>query len=123
MKRLFLVILAGIVLAPSGMFADKYNSKKVILPPHPIRMPAQYFISFYLDEDTGEMSISPNYDITGLRITITGNNLTYLDTTVSLNAGQAYIECIDYLDEGEYILTLSTADSVIDRYIITVERD
>ena len=121
MKKLFIVLFAGMILAPSAMFADKYNSKKVVLLPHHIRMPALYFISFYLDEDTGDMSISPNYDITGLEITITGNGVTYLDTTVSLNAGQVYLDCLDYLDEGEYTLTLSTANGVIDQYTITVE--
>ena len=29
MKKLILLLLAGLLLAPSEMFADKYNSKKV----------------------------------------------------------------------------------------------
>ena len=56
-------------------------------------------------------------------ITITGNGVTYLNTTVSLGAGQSYTDCLDYLPVGTYILTLSTADGVIDQYEITVEDD
>ena len=86
-------------------------------------MPSQYFISFYLNEYTGDLAITPNYDIVGLNITITGYGVTYLDTTVSLSAGQSYTDCLDYLSEGTYILTLSTSDDTIAQYEITVEHD
>ena len=123
MKKLVLVLLAGLLLTPSEMFAEKYHCKKMGLANSPVRTPSQYFISLYLDEDTGNLVIVPNYDITGLTITITGNGVTYLNTTLSLSAGQSYTDCIDYLSEGKYILTLSTAGGVIDQYEITVEDD
>ena len=59
----------------------------------------------------------------GLNITITSNSVTYLDTTMSLSAGQSYIDCLDYLDEGTYTLTLSTSDGIVAQYEITVEDD
>ena len=123
MKKLVLVLLAGLLLTPSEMFAEKYNSKRVVPIEPPFRMPSQYFISLYLDEESGDLAIIPNYDITGLNITITGNGTTYLNTTVSLSAGQSYTDCLDYLSEGTYILTLSAAGCVIDQYEITVEDD
>ena len=123
MKKLVLVLLAGLLMTPSVMLADKYNSKRVVLANTPVRTPAQYFISLYLDEDSGDLAITPNYDITGLNITITGDGVTYLNTTVSLGAGQSYTDCLDYLPVGTYILTLSTVDGVIDQYEITVEDD
>lgn len=123
MKKIVFVLLAGLLMTPSVMFADKYNSKKVGLANSPFRTPAQYFISLYLDEDSGDLEITPNDAITGLNITITGDGVTYLNTTVSLNAGQSYTDCLDYLGVGTYILTLSTADGVIDQYEITVEDD
>ena len=123
MKKLVLVLLAGLLLTPSEMFANHYKCKQMGLANSPVRTPSQYFISLYLDEDTGNLVIVPNYDITGLNITITGNGVTYLNTTVSLSAGQSYTDCIDYLSEGTYILTLSTAGGVIDQYEITVEDD
>ena len=123
MKKLVLVLLAGLLMTPSEMLADKYNSKRVVPLSRPVRTPSEYLISLYLDEDTGDLEITPNDAITGLNITITGNEVTYLNTTVSLSANQSFTDCIDYLDEGTYILTLSTGDGVIDQYEITVEDD
>lgn len=123
MKKLVLVLLAGLLMIPSDLFAEKYNSKKITPIPPPARTPSQYLLSLYLDEDTGDLVIIPNNDITDLNITITGNGVTYLDTTVSLSFGQSYTDCVDYLGVGTYILTLSTIDGVIDQYEITVEDD
>lgn len=123
MKKLVLLLLAGLLMTPSEMLADKYNSKKIFLGTPPPRTPAQYSFCLFLNENTGELEITPNDAITGLNITITGNGVTYLNTTVSLNAGQSYTDCLDYLPVGTYILTLSTADGVIDQYEITVEDD
>ena len=123
MKKLVLVLLAGLLLTPSEMFAEKFNSKRVVLGTPPYRTPSQFLISFFLDEETGNLAITPNSNIACLNITITGNGVTYLNTTVSLSAGQSYTDCLDYLSEGTYILTLSTAGCVIDQYEITVEDD
>lgn len=123
MKKLVLVLLAGLLMTPSEMLADKYNSKKILPFSRPVRTPSEYLISLYLDEDTGDLEITPNDAITGLNITITGNGVTYLDTTVSLSAGQSFTDCLDYLGVGTYTLTLSTVDGVIDQYEITVEDD
>ena len=117
------VYFSIIIYNPSEMFANHYKCKQMGLANSPFRTPSQYYISFYLDEDTGNLVIVPNCDITGLNITITGNGTTYLNTTVSLSAGQSYTDCLDYLSVGTYILTLSTAGCVIDQYEITVEDD
>ena len=124
MKKVLLLLLVGLLMAPTEMFADKYNCKKMAVTTTPIRNPIQYIINLDLDENTGDLAIWPNYDITDLEITITSNGVTYLDTTVSLSAGQSYTDCLDFLDEGTYILTLTDSDNnVIDQYIITVEDD
>lgn len=123
MKKLVLVLLAGLLLTPSELFAEQYKCKKMGLANTPVRTPSQLFISLYIDEDTGDLVITPDNDVTNLNITITGNGLTYLDTTVSLSFGQSYTDCLDYLGIGTYILTLSTIDGVIDQYEITVEDD
>lgn len=123
MKKLVLVLLAGLLLTPSEMFADKYKSKQMGLANSPVRTPSQYYITLYLDEESGDLYITPYSDITDLNITITGNGVTYLNTTVSLSAGQSYTDCLDYLGVGTYILTLSTIDGIIDQYEITVEDD
>ena len=123
MKKLVLLLLAGLLLAPSEMFADKYNSKKVASATPPPRSPELLIFDLYLDESTGYLAITPNYDINGLNITITGNGVTYLDTTVALTAGQSYIDSLAGYSVGTYLLTLSTADGVVDHYVITVEPD
>ncbi|MBR0165698.1 MAG: hypothetical protein IJQ13_02295 [Prevotella sp.] len=121
MKKVLLVLLIGLLLAPSEVFADKYNSKRISPASHHPR--SENVISLYLDYNTGDLAITPNYAITGLNITITANGVTYLDTTVSLGAGQSYTDCLSFLSVGTYLLTLSTADGIIDQYEITVEDD
>ena len=123
MKKLVLVLLAGLLFAPSEMLADKYNNKKLVMANPPVRTPIQYSLSLYLDENTGDLAIIADGDITGLTITLTSNGVTYINTTVSLSAGQSYTDCLDFLSVGTYILTLSTVDGVIDQYEITVEPD
>jgi hypothetical protein len=76
-----------------------------------------------VDETSGDLYVMPNYDLTGLTITLTGGGATYINTTVSLTAGQSYTDTLAGYDEGTYILTLSTADGVIAQYEITVEAD
>ena len=123
MKKLVLLLLAGLLLAPSEMFADKYNSKKIALQSHHGRNLNQNYIDLYLDEYTGDLVITPNYDINVLNITIEGNGVTYLDTTVALTAGQSYTDSLAGYSVGTYLLTLSTADGVVAQYEITVEPD
>lgn len=123
MKKLVLLLLAGLLLAPSEMFADKYNSKYVGSASHPSRNPAELILNLYLDESTGYLAITPNNAVTDLNINITGNGATYLDTTVALTAGQSYTDSLAGYSIGTYILTLSTADGVVAQYVITVEPD
>lgn len=122
MKKLVLLLLAGLLLTPVEMSA-RYNKKKLIPMDSPIRNPEQNLINLYLDEDTGDFAITPNYAVTGLNITITGNGATYLDTTVALTAGQSYTDSLAGYSVGTYLLTLSTADGVVAQYEITVEPD
>lgn len=124
MKKLVLLLLAVLLLAPSEMFAEKYNSKRVGAANSPIRTPDQYCIGFYLNENTGYLAITPTTNITGLTITLTGYGVTYVNTTVSLSAGQSYTNCLDFLPLGTYLLTMSTStDGIIAQYEITVEPD
>ena len=123
MKKLVLLLLAGLLLAPSEIFADKYNCKKVGSASHHVKTPDQYFIGFYLNEYTGDMAITPVTSISNLTITLTGISGTYINTTISLGAGQSYTNCLDFLPLGTYLLTMSVAGDVIDQYEITVEPD
>jgi len=124
MKKLIVFLLMGMFLFPMEMDAKLYKVRKGNENPNiPVKSPTQNTIGVYVDYETGDLEITPNDAITGLNITITDNGVTYLNTTVSLGAGQSYTDCLDYLPVGTYILTLSTADGVIDQYEITVEDD
>ena len=123
MKKLFLLLFAGLLLIPSEISAVEYKSKKIALVPRPVRTPDQYYIGFYLNEYTGDMAITPVTSITNLTITLTGSGGTYINTTISLGIGQSYTNCLDFLPLGTFLLTMSTADGVIDQYEITVEPD
>lgn len=123
MKKLVLLLLAGLLLAPTEMFADKYNCKKIGCASLPGRSQDQYYIGFYLNEYTGDMAVTPVTSITNLTITLTGISGTYINTTISLGAGQSYTNCLDFLPLGTYLLTMSVAGNVIDQYEITVEPD
>ena len=123
MKKILVVLLMGLLLIPSEVYSKKYFRTRRAIVEIPIRTPNQSVFYVYVDSDTGDLVVSPNNDITGLNIMITGNGVTYLNTTVSLSAGQSYTDCLDYLSEGTYILTLSTAGGVIDQYEIAVEDD
>lgn len=123
MKKLVLVLLTGLLLTPSELFAEHYKCKKMALAVNPVRTPSQYLFSLYLDENTGDLAITPNHNIADLRILITGNGMTYLNTTVSLSFGQSYTDCLNYLGVGTYYLTLIVDDEITDQYEITVEDD
>ena len=124
MKKVLLSLLMGLFLSPLQIFADHYDYNELHPDPKPpARSPALYQVAFDLDYNTGDLAICPNYDITGLNITIVRNGVTYLNTTVALAAGQSYTDSLAGYDEGTYILTLSTADGVIAQYQITVEDD
>ena len=123
MKKLTVLLLMVSLLIPSSVCAKKYYRERLVRLEVPTRLPIPSQISVFVNETTGNLLIFPSNDITGLNITLTGNGVTYINTTVSLTAGQSYTNCLDYLAVGTYLLTLSTADGVIDMYEITVEDD
>lgn len=121
MKKILVVLLMGLLLIPSEVFSRKYYRERLAKVHIPIRTPDQIEFEVYLDSETGDLVISPNDAITGLNIMVTGNGVTYLNTTVSLSAGQSYNDCLGYLGVGTYTLTLSTADGTIYYYEISIE--
>lgn len=122
-KKLITVLLIGMLMCTSFADAKVYKAKHSEDAAPPRRAPALCFISMNLDEDTGELIICPSYDVAGLQVVITGDGITYLDTTVSLSAGEVYLDSLEGYATGEYTLTLSTTDGVTDQYVITVEPD
>lgn len=123
MKKIVLLLLAGLLMIPLELLADKYKSKEICIMSHPSRDPTPYVITLYLNENTGDLAITPVFNFTDLNITLTGYGVTYINTTISLNAFQSYTNCLNFLSIGTYNLTISTADGLIAQYVITVEPD
>ena len=124
MKKLLFTLLMGLFLSPVQMFAEYYEYDEMMpLPKPPVKSPDLNAVAFNLDYYTGALSITPNYNVTGLNITLERNGVTYINDTVSLTAGQSYTDSLAGYDAGVYILTLSTSDGVIDQYAITVVAD
>lgn len=123
MKKILIALLMGMMLCPAIVDAKAYKVKKGSdYYEQPIR--SLNHISVIVMRTTGNMTICPNYNITGLQITIESSGVTYYDTTVSLSAGQAYHDCLDFLEVGEYTMILKNSDDeVIDLYTVTVEDD
>lgn len=112
-------------MCPMVMEAKVYLVKHGENNPNPRpRTPALYYVAVSVDYENGDLYISPNYNIMGLHITISQNNILYENTTVSLLAGQPYVTSVAGYDVGDYILTLENSDEdVIDQYSIIVEED
>lgn len=121
MKKILVVLLVGLLLMPSEVYSRKYFRTRLARVEMPTRTPDQIEFDVYLDSETGDLVISPDDAVTGLNIMVTGNGVTYLNTTVSLSAGQSYTDCLGYLGVGTYFLTLSTPDGVIYCYEITID--
>lgn len=123
MKKILVVLLMGLLLIPSEVYSRKYFRTRRAIVEMPTRIPIQDEINVYVDYETGDMLISSNNDIIGLNITITSNGVTYYNTTTSLCDGCIYTDCLDFLDVGEYVMTLSTVSGIISQYHITVTED
>ncbi len=124
MKKLFLVLMIGLFLSPLQMFADHYECDQLMpFPEFPVKGPVFSQAPFSLNKNNGDFIITPNFNISELYISIAREGVTYLNTTVSLNAGQSYTNSFAGYDVGTYILTMSTSDGVIAQYEITVEAD
>lgn len=124
MKKLFLVLMIGLFLSPLQMFADHYECDQLMpFPEFPVKGPVFSQAPFSLNKNNGDFIITPNFNISELYISIAREGVTYLYTTVSLNAGQSYTNSFAGYDVGTYILTMSTSDGVIAQYEITVEAD
>lgn len=121
MKKIVMFLLMGLLIIPSEVYSRKYFRTRLAKVHVPTRTPDQIEFDVYLDSETGDLVISPDDAVTGLNIMVTGNGVTYLNTTVSLSAGQSYTDCLGYLGVGTYFLTLSTPDGVIYCYEITID--
>lgn len=123
MKKFLLLLMMGLFLIPTAMVAGHHYSHKAIPADQepPVRLP--YYVSAWIDSETGMFSIYANYDIACLYVTIEQNNVVLDSFSQPLyNGVPATYNFADY-STGEYIVTLSTVDGVIAQYCVTISDD
>ena len=124
MKKSLIMLLMGLFLLPSGSFADNYETDQI--PSHngfPAKTPAMYYVSAWIDSETGEFSIYANYDIACLYVTIEQNNVVLDSFSQPLYNGVPATYNFASYNTGEYIVTLSSADGTLAQYRVTVTKD
>ena len=124
MKKLILLLFAGMMLCPSVMEAKHYKSK--IRPDTgqpPIRMPAASYVGVDLDETTGLLTLYFVGNVGNLQITISQNTTTIESDYVSTTNGGTMSYDLSGYAVGDYLLTLETDDGTVTQYILSVEDD
>ena len=123
MKKLILFFVMGFMLFPTTVFADQHYYDELIPTSDepPVRSP--YYVSAWINSETGVFSILANYDIACLYVAIEQNSVVLDSISQPLYNGVPATYNFAGYSIGEYIVTLSTVDGVIARYRITVTDD
>lgn len=124
MKKLLFLLLMGLFLLPSESFADNYETNQI--PPQngiPVKMPTMYYVSAWIDSESGVFSICSNYDIACLYVTIEQNNVLLDSFSQPLYTGVPATYNFSTYNTGEYIVTLSTVDGMLAQYRVKVVKD
>lgn len=124
MKKIVLLVLAGMLMFPAVMDAKHFKTKVPVESGQtPIRTPVTAFISVDLNETTGLLTLSFVGDVGDLQITISQNGIVIdSDYVYATNGGTESYDLSSY-PVGEYLLTLETNDGAITQYLIYVEDD
>jgi len=124
MKKVLFMLLMGLFLLPSGSFAENYETEQI--PPQngiPFKTPALYYVSAWINSETGVFSILANYDIPCLYVTIEQNGVVLDSFSQALYNGVPATYNFAGYSIGDYIVTLSTADGILTRYRVSVLED
>ena len=124
MKKSLIMLLMGLFLLPSGLFADNYETERLPdLNGIPIKTPAMHYIGAWIDSETGVFSIYANYDTLYLYVTIEQSEVVLDSFSQVLYNGVPATYNFSSYNTGEYIVTLSTGDGMIVRYCVKVVKD
>ena len=121
MKKLLILIFAGMLLCvPNDLVAKKYK-KHVTEQPLPTRMPVVNTITISVDEMTGEVSMYFGYAIEELTISLVKNGVTLDSLEISVVQGETVEYQLESYDVGEYTLVLETPEGTLVTCGITIE--
>lgn len=123
MKKLFFLVMMGIMFFPTAVLADPsyYDEQIPADEEPPVRSP--YYVDAWIDSETGVFSILANYDIACLYVTIEQNSVVLDSFSQPLYNGVPATYNFANYSPGEYIVTISSPDGMIARYRITVTDD
>lgn len=125
MKKLFLILLMGMMLIPSAMNAKRYKSTHLGNEGNeiPARNPTSTNVDVDLNETTGVLTLCYFGNVGSMEVTISQNGVTIENDVIAVSNGQSVIYNLSGYAIGEYLLTIETADGAITQYIIYVEDD
>lgn len=125
MKKLFLLLLMGLLLIPSAMNAERYKSTHLGNEGDdiPVRNPTSTYVSVDLNETTGVLTLCYFGNAGSMEVTISQNGVIIENDVIAVTNGQSVIYNLSGYAIGEYLLTIETADGAIDQYILSVEDD
>ena len=89
-------------------------------PSGPKRGTETDIVTISVNEETCELYVTCNDNVSGLHVTLTKNNITYEEDTVNAVYGQTLTYYLDDYDDGVYELTIEVGGSVISIYTVTI---
>lgn len=123
MKKLLLLVFAGMMLFPALMDAQTYEIVVIETDDPPVRNPTSSYVSVDLNETTGVLTLLCVGNVGSLEVTISQNGAPIEDDVIAVTNGQSVIYNLSGYAIGEYLLTIETADGAIRQFIIYVEDD
>lgn len=124
MKKLFLLILMGLLLIPSVVDAKLYTTKEMPNSgQNPTRNPISTSVEVDLNETTGVLTLCYYGDAGSMEVTISQNGVPIEDDVIAVSNGQSVVYNLSGYAIGQYLLTIETADGAVRQYIIYVEDD
>lgn len=123
MKKLLLLVFAGMMLFPALMDAQTYEIVVIETDDPPVRNPTSSYVSVDLNETTGVLTLLCVGNVGSMEVTISQNGAVIENDVIAVSNGQSVIYNLSGYAIGEYLLTIETSDGSIKQYIIYVEDD
>lgn len=124
MRKLFLLLLTGLIMCPTFVSANSYKSKNNDPSNQiPTRTSNASYVTISLNETTGLLTMYFIGNVGNVEMTISQNGTVIdYDCFAGSNGGTETYSFASYA-VGEYLLTLETESGSVSQYIITVEDD
>lgn len=124
MKKVLILLLAGLLLFPSMMDAKLYKTKKQTpIEGSPIKTPVAGYVLVNLNETSGLLTLSFVGNVGNVEVTITQNGSVMDYDYLAASSGGSETYDLSGYAVGQYLLTIETSNGFIAQYIIYVIDD